>query len=235
MTLPTNLLLRTFESTHVIIALNPKSMNVRASSVVSLFHIGKIPFIPIFARFSSRYLLKSSKKMSPKALCLPHCTLEVNEPYKESYEKAIHTLRKRHGIFTLITGDIAEVDGQPNWIKECSKYSGVDVLTPLWEWDRLELLNRLLLYKVKIIFSCVKKPWFTDDWVGAELNRDSLERLCTINAATKIDICGEQGEYHTLVVDGPLFKKSIHIDIYSKHTEDSLMYIDIQKVVLREK
>lgn len=170
-----------------------------------------------------------------EALGLPHCALEIDEPFKESYEKAIQFLRKEHGVVTIITGDIAEVDGQPNWMRECSKYSGVDVLTPLWGCDRLELVNRLLSYKFKVIFSCVKKPWFTDDWLGMEINKDSLEQLRTMNAETGLDICGEQGEYHTLVLDGPSFKKSIHINAYLKRARDFLMYIDIQKVALEEK
>jgi len=172
-------------------------------------------------------------KYQAKALGLPHYTLEIYEPFKASYEKAIRSLRKRYGIAILITGDIAEVDGHPNWIRECSEYSGVDVLTPLWGCDKLELLNRLLSYKFRVIFSCVKKPWFTIDWIGMELNKDSLKRLCKINAETTLDICGEQGEYHTLAVDGPPFKKSIHINAYLKREKDSLMYIDITKIALR--
>jgi len=151
-------------------------------------------------------------KYQADALGIPHYTLTIEEPFKESYEKAIHFLRERYGITTLITGDIAEVDGHPNWIRECSAYSGVNVLTPLWGCDRLELLNRLLTYRFKLIFSCVKKPWFTDDsLLGRELNKDSLEQLCRINAETGLDPCGENGEYHTIVVDGPLFKRKIRI------------------------
>ncbi|MBI5560315.1 MAG: diphthine--ammonia ligase [Deltaproteobacteria bacterium] len=174
-------------------------------------------------------------KYQAEALSLPHHVLETDEPFKESYEKAIQFLRKEHEITTLITGDIAEVDCQTNWIRECSKYSGVEVLTPLWGFNRQELINKLLSYKFKVIFSCVKKPWFTDDWLGIELNRNSLEKLRMLNTETGLDICGEQGEYHTLVLDGPPFKKSIHVGAYSKHVNASLMYINIQQVALKEK
>jgi len=192
-----------------------------------------VTFVPAEPEFLAHPL--SFMKYQAEALGLPHHILEVNEPFKESYEKAIHSLREGRGIDTLITGDIAEVDGHPNWIRECSKYSGTDVLTPLWGFDRHELIGRLLSYKFKVIFSCVKKPWFTEEWIGRELNEDSLEQLRKINAETGLDICGEQGEYHTLAVDGPPFKKSIHISAYSSCVKNSLMYIDIQKVTLKEK
>ncbi len=196
--------------------------------------ISLVTFIPSEPEFLAHPL--SFMKYQAEALGIPHYALEVNEPFKESYEKAIHSLKEKHGIATLITGDIAEVDGHPNWVRECSKYSGIGVLTPLWGRDRLELLNRLLSYRFKLIFTCIKKPWFTDDnLLGMELKKDSLERLRAINAETGLDICGEQGEYHTMVVDGPPFKKSIHINVYSKHAKDSLMYMNIQKVSLKNK
>ena len=177
----------------------------------------------------------SFMKYQAEALGLPHLTLEITEPFKESYEKAIQLLKEKYGVTALITGDIAEVNGAPNWIRECSKFSGMDVLTPLWKWERIDIINRLISCKFKVIFSCVKKPWFTNDWVGMEINPDSLEKLRELSGKTGLDICGEQGEYHTMVLDGPLFKKSIHITADGKLVKDHLMYIDIQKAVLQEK
>jgi len=193
-----------------------------------------VTFVPSEPEFLAHPL--SFMRYQAEALGLPHYTLEVNKPFKESYKKAIHSLRERYGISILVTGDIAEVDGYPNWVRECSVYSGIDVLTPLWGRDRFELLNQLLSYKFKLIFTCIKKPWFTDDdLLGMELNKDSLGRLLAINIETGLDICGEQGEYHTMVIDGPLFKKSICVDKYSKERKDSLMYMNIKKVSLKNK
>ena len=50
------------------------------------------------------------------ALGIPHYTMEVTEPFEEGYKKAIRSLKEKHGVNTLITGDIAEVRGYPNWI-----------------------------------------------------------------------------------------------------------------------
>jgi len=190
-------------------------------------------FIPREPKFLAHPL--SFMKYQAKALDLPHYILEINEPFKKNYEIAINSLREKQGIDTLITGDIAEVGGEPNWIKECCKNLDMDVFTPLWGIDRPELIDRLLSYRFKIIFSCVKKPWFTDDWIGIEINKESLEQLRKISAKTGLDICGEEGEYHTLTIDGPIFKKSIHISEYSRCIKDSLIYIDIQNVNLKEK
>lgn len=193
---------------------------------------GLVTFIPNNSEFLAHPI--SFMKYQAQALGLPHYLLKIDEPFKENYENAILHLKERDRIDTLITGDIAEVDGLPNWIRERSEYSNVNVLTPLWGCDRFEVIDQFLSYKFKAIFSCVKKPYFTEEWLGMELDKDSFKRLRAISAETGLDICGERGEYHTLVVDGPPFKKKIHINAYSKCKKNGLMYIDIQKLELRE-
>jgi diphthine-ammonia ligase len=59
-----------------------------------------------------------------------------------------------------------------------------------------------------------------------------VDRLIEISVQTGLDICGEQGEYHTLVLDGPLFKKRVRIGSYSKHVIDSIMYIALEDLQL---
>ena len=183
-----------------------------------------VTFIPEGADFLAHPL--DFMQYQAEALGLPHSKVKIHEPFKDGYEKAIHVLREEQGIGTLITGDIAEVEGYPNWIRECSRNPGVDVLTPLWGRDRREILNRLLSSGFKVIFSCVKSPWFTLEWVGRELDWDTYYKLCEISAETGLDICGEQGEYHTLALDGPPFKSGTQIKAYKKRATDSLMYME---------
>ncbi len=80
---------------------------------------------------------------------------------------------------------------------------------PSWEKDRGKILNRLLSLRFQVIFSGVKKPWLTEDWLGREITESSLEQLNVLGRETGLDLCGEQGEYHTLVLDGPLFGRRL--------------------------
>ncbi len=75
-------------------------------------------------------------KEQAQAMGLPHAVIRVTQPYEESYRQAIRVLREVDQVDCLITGDIAPVDGYPNWVRECAQGTGVDVLTPLWETDR---------------------------------------------------------------------------------------------------
>jgi len=192
-----------------------------------------VTFAPANGKFLAHPL--SFMACQAEALHVPRAVIEIKEPYKKSYEDAIHALKDKEGLDVLVTGDIAEVDGYPNWVKECSESAHVEVLTPLWKLDRLTLANRLISNGFEVIFSCVKKPWFTADWIGKTLNVDTLEQLKELNQKTGLDICGENGEYHTLVLDGPSFKKRIQMGSHSTIQQDSLMYIDIHGLKLCNK
>ena len=210
-------------------------------SALALYEVQRIGYdvvkLVTFAPISGKFLAHPLSFMAcqAEALHVPHTVIEMKEPYKKSYEDAIYALKEKEKIDVLVTGDIAEVDGYPNWIKECSESARIEVLTPLWNLDRLTLANRLISNGFEVIFSCVKKPWFTADWIGKTLNADTLEQLKKLNQKTGLDICGENGEYHTLVLDGPPFKKRIQMGSHSTIQQDSLMYIDIHGLKLCDK
>ena len=141
-------------------------------------------------------------------------------------------LREEMGINTVITGDIAEVGGSPNWIRERSRPVGMNVHTPLWGRERLALLQQQLASGFKAIFSCVNTRWLAAGWVGRELDGAAIADLRGIRDRTGLDLCGEEGEYHTLVTDGPSFAHAIHICSHSKRTRDLLAYMEIHELEL---
>jgi diphthine-ammonia ligase len=190
-------------------------------------------FVPSEAKFLA-HPIDFIRNQSISAL-MPLHLIEIREPFRQGYENAIRTLKNNLGIEALITGDIAEVDGQANWIRQCSESLNIDVQTPLWNWDRLTLLQRLIQEKFKVIFSCVKSPWLCEKWIGKEIDHAAVEDLQKVRSATGLDLCGEQGEYHTLVTDAPFFKKKIQIKSYSKKQKDSMSYIAIEQLEMTPK
>ncbi|MGD0516023.1 MAG: hypothetical protein ABSA26_00680 [Thermoguttaceae bacterium] len=168
-------------------------------------------------------------KIQAQALALPHYVLPIHKPFEEAYEIQLRRLRDETGITSVITGDIAEVNGCPNWIRERSRPVGMNVHTPLWGRDRSSLLQQLLGIKFKARFSCVKTRWLTEDWVGRELNESAVAELRVIRERTGLDLCGEEGEYHTLVTNGPQFTRAINIWSYSRRSIDSLAYMEIHE------
>jgi uncharacterized protein (TIGR00290 family) len=168
-------------------------------------------------------------KLQAEALGLPHHVLPVREPFEDGYETHLRAMRNEMGIDAVITGDIAEVNGSPNWIRERSRPVGMEVHTPLWGRDRQLLLEQLLNHRFAVRFSCVKKRWLTESWVGRELNEPAIAELQTVRERTGLDLCGEEGEYHTLVTDGPQFSRAIQVQSYSVRATDSLAFMEIHQ------
>jgi uncharacterized protein (TIGR00290 family) len=171
-------------------------------------------------------------QMQAHALALPHHILSITKPFEKSYEAALGALQDKMSINTVITGDIAEVNGSPNWIRERSRPIGMNVHTPLWGRDRLALLRQQLASGFKVIFSCVNTRWLAADWVGRELDDSAIADLCDVRERTGLDLCGEEGEYHTLVTDGPSFTRPIRIRSHSRRTKDLLAYMEIHELEL---
>lgn len=171
-------------------------------------------------------------KMQAQALGLPHFVFPISVPFDSGYEISLRKLRDEMGIDCVVTGDIAEVDGYPNWIRERSNPVGMNVHMPLWGRDRNDLLRQLLDQGFKARFSCVRTRRLDESWVGRELNDFAIAELRVIGERTGLDLCGEEGEYHTLVTDGPQFTRGIDIRSYSIRTADSLAYMDICELEL---
>lgn len=171
-------------------------------------------------------------KLQAKALMMPHYVLTISEPFEKSYETSLCRLRDEMCINCVITGDIAEVNGNPNWIRDRSRPVGMSVYTPLWGRDRNTLLRQFLERRFKARISCVKSRLVSEKWIGRDLNDSAIAELRIIRERNGLDLCGEEGEYHTLVIDGPQFTQSIDILSYSKRTAESMAYMEIHEMEL---
>ncbi len=169
-------------------------------------------------------------KIQAQALALPHHVLPISAPFAQSYETSLRRLRDEMGIDCVITGDLAAVSGNPNWIRERSRPVGMSVHTPLWGRDQNILLQQLLDRGFKARFSCVKTRWLDKSWIGRELDASALAELRSIREQSGLDLCGEEGEYHTLVTDGPGFTRSIDIHSYSTCIAGPLAYMAIHEL-----
>ncbi len=195
--------------------------------------INLLTFAPESADFLAHPV--SFMKYQAEAIGISHIEAIIDEPIEDAYEYAIRSFKNKYNVRALITGDMADVRGMPNWVRQRCAGNDIEVLTPLWGGERSEIFKELISYGFKAIISCVKKESLGEEWLGRELNDGLFEDLRKIHAETGIDICGEQGEYHTLVLDGPMFKKSINIGSYSKGMTDVVMYIKPKDITLSKK
>ena len=113
---------------------------------------------------------------------------------------------KKLGAEVLATGDIdmPEIKEQNEMI---AAKAGFRAMFPLWEMPRREVLDELFRKQYHGIFTVIDGKLRPTELLGRELNEETLKIL----EAAGVDICGEKGEFHTMVVDGPLFKKPLNL------------------------
>lgn len=145
-------------------------------------------------------------ELQARKIGLPIEFMPISEPYKLSYRQQIEAL-KDDGIEVLITGDISTVGGMPNWIDGVA--AGLaDVYKPLWELDREAILDMLIANKFKVVCSLAYKKYFQSTIAGRYLDAELISELKQL----PIDACGEQGEYHTWVLDAPFFMEPVELE-----------------------
>lgn len=147
------------------------------------------------------------QRAQAEALGLPLEFAEINVAnsggdYHRAYANAISSLHEGpHRIEVLVTGDMALLGKQTrNFVDEACDHTEVDCILPLWGADRAAILTELRDEGIRPFFTCVKSPWFDASWIGQELTASKLSTV-----GNGLDLCGELGEYHTVVLDSPLF------------------------------
>ena len=156
---------------------------------------------------------------------MPMEFVPISEPYKQSYRQQIEAIRDT-GIEILITGDISTVDGMPNWIEAVAE-GLVEVHKPLWELDRHTILDTLISNKFKVICSLAYKKHFQQTIAGRYLDAELISELKQL----PIDACGEQGEYHTWVLDAPFFKEPVQLEGIRVVDTDEYCYLTYEQAI----
>lgn len=127
------------------------------------------------------------------------------DTYEMGFRRAALEL-KNGGVGGMVFGD-TDLEGHREWVEKTCTELGVKAFLPLWKRERAEILEEFISGGFKAIVVCVRSDVLDRKWLGRTVDRKFIDDL----SETGVDLCGESGEYHTFVVDGPLFRKSIEI------------------------
>lgn len=170
------------------------------------------------------------------SLGIPLLKREVKDPFEETYREAISGLIDKEGIEGIVTGDIYVVDDlHGRWMDKVTEGLDISVIMPLWNQDTSKVLNEEVTTGFRSIFTSILQEWLSEDWLGKELNENSAKELQALADKTGLDPCGEKGEYHTMAIDGPIFKQAIEFSKVSKEKIDNRLYLKIDKCSLKPK
>lgn len=145
-------------------------------------------------------------------------TMEV---YEEVMQQTLEKLKKK-GITHSVFGDI--------FLEDLRKYRedklatlGFEGVFPIWKIPTQDLIQEFIALGFKTIVVCVNERYLDKSFVGRIIDQQFIDDL-----PDNVDVCGENGEFHTFSFDGPIFKKPIDFEIgevvyrkYEKPKQDS--------------
>ena len=146
-------------------------------------------------------------KQVSESLDIPLLEVECDVcEYKKEFEKSL-IKAKELGASICVFGDI-DIEEHKNWDVERCKNSGIEASFPLWQEDRESLVYEFIESGFTTIIKTVNLDYLNESLLGKKLTKNIVLEIKNAGA----DACGENGEYHTFVIDGPLFKEKVSFE-----------------------
>ena len=150
-----------------------------------------------------------------RSLNLPLTTRATSwDNYEETFIAALRDLAAG-GIQAAVFGDI-DIDHHREWEEKVCAAAELTPHLPLWQRDRRELLEEFLGLGFRATIVACNDEQMGNRYLGRTLDASLIDEFERIG----IDPCGEKGEYHTVVTDGPLFDHPIQFQPgeFSQHS-----------------
>lgn len=152
-----------------------------------------------------------------EVLIPPQC---VNPIYESRMEQALR-IYFAQGVRKVAFGDIFLEDLRIYREKNLARI-GMTALFPLWKRDTRELIREFQANKFRAIAVCVDPKAIAPTFAGRELDESFFRDL-----PPHADPCGENGEFHTFVFDGPIFQSPIHVRTGEVVNRDGFIFCDL--------
>jgi len=146
--------------------------------------------------------------LQARALGLPLVTRAISwEGYTTVFVSVVRQL-KEQGIEAGVFGDI-DLEAHREWVENTCSSAGVIPFLPLWKKPHRELLREFLELGFKATIIAVKGDVLDKSFLGKTLDEELIEGMERFG----IDPMGEQGEFHTVVTDGPIFAFPLSLEM----------------------
>ena len=157
----------------------------------------------------------------------------TRENYETEFINMLRNLRQE-GINGGVFGDI-DFNEHRQWIERVCREAGVTPRLPLWEQSQDKIMRDFIDLGFESVVVAAKADLFGEECVGRKVDLDFLSYIYELKQAKDVTPCGEAGEYHTFVTDGPLFKQRIEILETSKVLREERWFLEILKCESRAK
>lgn len=145
------------------------------------------------------------------------------ENYRQAFKDLINQWKKDTAIEGIVFGDIYLLEHK-EWIDKVCDELQVKAIMPLWGKDTAVLISEFIEAGFKAIVVSTLAGLMDSRWLGREIDNDFV---CALDALGNIDLCGEKGEFHSFVYDGPIFKKPVDFSIGDKVLKDKHWFLEL--------
>lgn len=142
--------------------------------------------------------------------------------YEKHFTNALAALKEQYQLSYAVFGDI---DLQPHrdWEEKVCTNAGLTAVLPIWKQERKTLVLQMLEAGIEtMIVSC--NEIMGEQFIGQIITPPLVDEL----EAMGIDACGENGEYHTLVLDCPLFTERINVTVKNKLLHEKYWFSELE-------
>jgi uncharacterized protein (TIGR00290 family) len=158
------------------------------------------------SRSRSHGLTPALLAVQADAMNLPVCTVRASwDSYEMHFKKQTLQFADNgvtHGVF----GDI-DLEHHREWVERVCKETGITAHLPLWLGNRRALVNEFVNAGFKAMIVMINTTLMPARYLGHTITIELADELESIG----VDACGENGEFHTFVYDGPVFKKTLSV------------------------
>ena len=126
------------------------------------------------------------------------------------------------GRRTCVFGDI-DIPRHREWEENVCRQADLAASLPLWQTDRLKLLEEWWAAGFEARIVVAREGLVDRRYLGRVLDRQVAEEL----AATGVDPCGENGEFHTVVTGGPLFQQPLVLELRGQVLRSGCWFQDV--------
>ncbi|PYS76821.1 MAG: diphthine--ammonia ligase [Acidobacteria bacterium] len=144
----------------------------------------------------------------------------TNQEYETKMEEAFSMYREQ-GIDRIVFGDLflEEIRAYRDQFLARHDMHGI---YPVWLRDTTEFIREFIKLGFKAVITCVNGEVLDSSFAGMMIDENFLSAL-----PPHVDPCGENGEFHTFVFDGPVFKEAVKCSVGEKVARESFWFCDL--------
>ena len=142
--------------------------------------------------------------------------------YESKFKKAIAQLKEK-GVTGGVFGDIY-LQVHRDWIERVCADMDIQPFFPLWENSSAQMIEEFVNAGFKTRVVAVNTRLLPKDWLGRIIDKQFISDILGLSG---IDPCAENGEYHSFVYDGPLFKQPIQVSLGKEYFKDNHWFLEV--------